>query len=679
MMDWDKADDERFKDTDTPWLVSTGLTGSLSPYGYFQLAKKKNTHAHEIDLTAFDFVARVPEAFKGFQKPGCAGCHAGGGMLEFDRDGIRYDLRLAKNPELADTLDGDYYKSRWDKTGVVEPDCFFCHGNRYQIQARITQIKHLNFKWAGVEGSGIGKVFGRVSEGQIPKVIYNKRLFNEDGTFYMPDMVFRPGAESCLRCHASIDLGKRGNSWDDPVNPDVHHLAGLTCIDCHPGDISHNFAKGNAMDGKVAEDLDNTMRSCRDCHSQGYKGATRMKHRGIRQDHLDKLSCEACHIPELKRSAVGAMFLNTGVFGKHGQADTKAFGDEKPWKPAYVIREKDRDGMPRITPVNPMLNILFTNKNENGVYVPLFLSEVEKAYEQCKDKMTKRKSAYDFHNPEDIVLMLSTLTLTLDGNKRFGNIAPHFHTGGNLYSLNENSSLEIQKDPSWVIRLPYFSISHNVSPADKAIGKGGCKDCHSKDSHLFNGLVVTDYFGNQGNPVTVSMAGFLELPASAQKWNGVFGACLKTGPLFFKAGIGMLLLLAAVALFTVRPFMPGFFSSIALVLSFLIAHFLITKQTGVLTSVQNTFMGSSFFLGLSLMLLTAAGYIFQVQKMVKNKFLLAGLYGLGSLAAGTGVLLYMRPMSDIASMFIALGIHILFAVLMITVLICLFFIKSPES
>jgi hypothetical protein len=40
-MDWDKADDHRFKDTQTPWLISTGLTGSLTPVGFFQLAKKK--------------------------------------------------------------------------------------------------------------------------------------------------------------------------------------------------------------------------------------------------------------------------------------------------------------------------------------------------------------------------------------------------------------------------------------------------------------------------------------------------------------------------------------------------------------------------------------------------------------------------------------------------------------
>ncbi len=148
-------------------------------------------------------------------------------------------------------------------------------------------------------------------------------------------------------------------------------------------------------------------------------GATRMEHRSIRKDHLDKLSCEACHIPELNRSAGGAMFLNTGVYGKFGQPGTDRFGAHVPWKPAYVIRVKDKDGIPRITPVNPMLNTLFTNRDADGIYAPLFLSEVEAAYEQCKDNLSYRQVPYDFHRASDVILMLETLTLSLEGNKRF--------------------------------------------------------------------------------------------------------------------------------------------------------------------------------------------------------------------------------------------------------------------
>lgn len=673
MMDWDKASDDRFKNTETPWLVSTGLTGGLITYGYFQMAKKKITHADEIDLTAFEFIARVPEASKGFQKPGCAGCHAGGGMMEFDRDGQRYDTRLAQNPELAETLDGDYYKSRWDKTGVIEPDCFLCHGNRYHMQARIEQIKNLNFKWAGTAAAGLGRVYGKVSEGEVPKVVYNKRLFNEDGTFYMPDMVFKPQAKNCLTCHASIDLGKRGNSWGDPVNPDVHQLAGLTCIDCHPGDINHNFAKGNAMDGKVADDLDNTMRSCRDCHTEGYKGATRMKHRGIRQDHLDKLSCEACHIPELKRSAVGAMFLNTGVFGKHGQADTKAFGDERPWKPAYVIREKDKDKIPRITPVNAMLNTLFTNKGENGIYTPLFLSEVEKAYNQCRDIMSERKPVYDFHRPEDITLMLSTLSLTLDGNRRFTAIAPQFHTGGRIYSLTNTGSLNIEDDNTWVKKLPYFSISHNVSPADKALGARDCKDCHSKESHLFNGLVVTDYFGDNGKSIAVSMAKFLDLPPSVQKWNGFFAEYLKAAPPFFFVVAIILLIAFAFSVFRTGSFpdssgLRTVIQLIFLVILFVFGHFFLIKDVGALTSLYETLMSAASVLGLSLMLVLMITSIYLIQKRFRNTGLKRILQGAGALMAITGLILWIRP-AMVGPLFLISGLHTLLALIIIGVLV----------
>ncbi len=660
MMDWDKADDERFRDTETPWQVSTGLTGGMITYGFFQLARKRNTHPDEIDLTAFDFVARTPEPFKGFQKPGCAGCHPGGGMLEVDRDGFRYDLRLAENPELADTLDGDYYQSQWDRTGVIEPDCFFCHGNRYQIQVRIAQIKDLNFKWAGTAAAGLGRVYGKVSEGETPRVVYNKRLFNEDGAFYMPDMVFRPEPKNCLLCHESIDLGKRGNSWADPLNPDVHHLAGLTCVDCHPGDISHNFAKGNATDGRVADELDNTMRSCRDCHTQGHMGATRMRHKGIRPDHLDKLSCEACHIPELHRSAVAAMYLNTGIFGKHARPGTRGFGDPKPWKPAYVIRAKDKDGIPRITPVNPMLNTLFTNRQDNGVHVPLFLSEVETAYKECENDLSRRDPSYDFHRKEDIRRMLQTLTRTLSFNQRITRPNPYFHTGGHMYSLLGDGSLNQSPDTTWVQRLPFYSISHNVAPADKALGAGGCRDCHSKTAHLFNGPVVTDYFGNNGNPVTVSMSEFLGLPASTRLWNTWFGAYLSAGSFFLPAALILSAVLGAPALFKARPGL----SIIISLTAFSTAHVWIIAHTGMAAGIRQTLDAAFPILAPFLMLAVGAAFFRQLRKRACSGKPARGLFIMGTLTAASGILLWIRWPVDVRAMLLVSVVHVIFAAIL---------------
>lgn len=84
----------------------------------------------------FEWVSGGPTDPKSIGQPFCGGCHPGGGGLEFDRDGQRYDQRLKADPSLAQSLDGDYHKSKWDKSGVVEADCFLCHVQGYDFGER---------------------------------------------------------------------------------------------------------------------------------------------------------------------------------------------------------------------------------------------------------------------------------------------------------------------------------------------------------------------------------------------------------------------------------------------------------------------------------------------------------------------------------------------------------------
>jgi hypothetical protein len=44
---------------------------------------------------------------------------------------------------------------------------------------------------------------------------------------------------------------------------------GLDCVTCHPSNKEHNFAKGDALQETVRDDLDNTMHSCEDYHYKG--------------------------------------------------------------------------------------------------------------------------------------------------------------------------------------------------------------------------------------------------------------------------------------------------------------------------------------------------------------------------------------------------------------------------
>src|SRR4030043_2275494 len=158
------------------WVTSPGNDGGTcgrpAPL-YRQLALKKNDNARMIDMTSFDFVTAT-----------CGNCHPGGGPLEYDREGNRYDEFMKKQgmkPGDDNGLDGDYYKARWTETGVIEADCLICHLPEYNFKERNQQLANLNFKWAATAGSGLGQVGGRIKDKKPVKVTYDKEKFDEEG------------------------------------------------------------------------------------------------------------------------------------------------------------------------------------------------------------------------------------------------------------------------------------------------------------------------------------------------------------------------------------------------------------------------------------------------------------------------------------------------------------------
>lgn len=471
------------------------------------MAKKKNNTPDEIDLSSFEWVAQGDLANP--EIPGCGGCHPGGGGMELDRDGKRYDLTLKANPELAKSLDGDYYKGAWDKSGVVEADCFICHLPNYQFGERNKQLKLWNFKWASTQASNIGLVTGTVKEGQTPTVTYNRRLFNEDGKIVL-DLAYPPPAENCNFCHSTSDLKKRGFSWNDRVNFDVHNSRGLNCAHCHPAiedkklkitKAQHQLAKGDENVSTVRDDLDyKGFKTCQQCHDQGYMGAPRPKHLSIRPNHLDKLACEVCHIPALHRAAGEGFDVTTGGMVNVPKLGAKKIGEEFTWQPRF---QRGKDG--KLKPVNPLLPVFYTNKNQDGKYYPLFVREIKKAWEQAKPQLKPQNPMRpDLHTPEQMKIMLTAFSQTLQGNKRFQAVRPNLHKGGKIYSLNEQGEVVEAEDDTWVGHLEGFNINHNVAPATLALGAGGCGDCHSTEAHMFKGQIVTDMWGPTGKPVTIS-------------------------------------------------------------------------------------------------------------------------------------------------------------------------------
>jgi len=463
------------------------------------LAKKTNEFPEEIDLTVFDWVTAGSNPQK--EKPGCGGCHPGGGGMERDRDGLRYDRRLAEQPELAQSLDGDYRRSQWTRTGVIEADCFICHLPGYYFNERIRQLDRLNFKWAIVAATGIGRVTGSVKADETPEIIYNRRYFDDDGRIVV-DLMSPPSSENCVSCHGIADLIKRGFSWNERLNHDVHNLHGLECVQCHPGNPEHNFAKGDENMSTVRDDLDDTMLTCRQCHMQGFMGAPRPHHTGIRPNHLDKLGCEVCHIPAVFRTAAQGLCVSTGKVRNYPRAGAKRIGDRVRWQPDY---RRDHSGV--LKPVNYFQANLYTNQNKDGLYHPLFAREIQAAFKVMGKPGAESLSDQPvIRAPDDIRRMLAALAETLKGNRRFDNVRPRYHFQGKIYYLDDHGKLQATADDSWVTDEEGFNISHNVAPTRMALGANGCGDCHQRSSHVFESWIAQE-IQSLGSEAAFSLSG----------------------------------------------------------------------------------------------------------------------------------------------------------------------------
>jgi len=494
---WNKVSDDFGKKRGRPWELSDGFLGGWYPYAFRQLAKKRNRSPDEIDLTVYEFVGF---SRSGPDEPPCGACHPGGGGLEYDRDGQRYDERLRANPSLRETLDGDYYRSHWDRSGVVEADCLLCHLPGYDFEERIRQLEQGNYQWAVVAASRLAIVEGAVKDGQVPKVTYNTRYFNADGSVTLP-IRWPPPSENCLYCHGRSDVKKRGFSWGDIRNPDIHGQQGLACAACHPSGLDHQFARGKQNVARVAPETLGTMRDCVNCHTTGYFGATIPRHRTVRPFHLRRISCEACHIPALQRVAALGVETSTGQLEfVPNPLGAKEFGAVATWRPVYERKDEQR-----IYPFNSVLVAWWGNLDRDGILYPLFLREHEAAWKlygnRVKDDNGDGKP--EVNSEQEIIAGLRAFAQVLAGNQRFQQVHPVFVRGDKAWHLDDEGRLAtLDYDLTGLTRVD-FRITHNVAPSHFSLGASGCLDCHKSDADFFMGRRFVDLAGLDGKPVTV--------------------------------------------------------------------------------------------------------------------------------------------------------------------------------
>ena len=537
------------------WVTSPGNYGgtwcSPAPV-YRQLAPKKNTNARMIDMTSFDFVTAT-----------CGYCHPGGGPLEYDRDGNRYDEYMKKQGMISgdeNGLDGDYFKAHWMDTGVIEADCLLCHLPEYNFKERNKQIDNLNFKWAATVGSGLGKVEGSIKGNQPVTVIYDKSKFDDKGML-SPHIVKEPRNSTCLECHGKPGWKKRGASFNPRT--DVHIRAGLKCVDCHPsgsnaiderikGKEIHQIGKGDDPSGQVRDDLDNTVLDCNYCHTQGYLGAPIAKHENLPVQHLLKIACQTCHIPwrYVKSAQVQVSDIynpapkispppkhiwtfydqNMEFWNHYGELNmfTKEDQPTNPFRPV-LIKYKDK-----IYPANRVHSAWpgLVEEGKPGLNQP-FMSDVFKMWQKHNQDPSKypelskiqddnSDGVPEVNSPEEIDAIINSVrqyltdtSYDLSSKKVVWVMDDKVYYSGTQWK--EIAKFDYEASPYASV----YKYSHDVAPADSALGAKGCSDCHSKNSPFFFAQVVKYPFGDDGKPVTikqVDLLGYKKIPGDKEPW-----------------------------------------------------------------------------------------------------------------------------------------------------------------
>ena len=520
------------------WVTFPGNYGgtwcSPAPL-YRQLAPKKNASARAIDMTSFDFVTAT-----------CGNCHPGGGPLELDRDGKRYDAWMRDPasgfaPGAENGLDGDYYKARWSETGVIEADCLLCHMPEYDLKKRNAELANLNFRWAATAGAGFGQVQGKVQANEQPTVTYDRTKFDSDGNVLV-HIAPEPRNETCLGCHFKPDWKKRGAAYS--ARTDVHVVAGLRCVDCHAagsratdsrirGREVHQFGKGDDPSGWVRNDLDNTVRSCESCHFDGWRNAPRATHAWLPPLHLEKIACQTCHIPT--RAVKSALVQASDVYNpapritpppKHiwtfydqemafwnhyGELELFTGKDE----PTNVTRPTLIRYKGKIYPANRVHSawVGFEEQGKPGLNQLL----MKDFFQMWTQHRTDPKAKYpelamitddntdgviEVNRPEEIDALLGATRAHLAAtgfpleNRRLAWVSD----SRAYYSSTEVRELP-REDHEATAYASVYKFSHDVAPARAALGAGGCTDCHRPESPFFQGAVLDAAFtGGDARP-----------------------------------------------------------------------------------------------------------------------------------------------------------------------------------
>ncbi len=252
----------------------------------------------------------------------CDSCHSGGGWMEKDRHGNRYD---EVDPTTVTALDGDYFNrgtdeqnmptttdviSQWDwkKSGVVEADCMMCHTDFSALQTHegspedddgLSQFRTLRgkklidagyYRYAGTAmlenlnlnnsddaannktlvnfaknatTSSYGSYdFELILADDLPVLEWNETAFDENGKTSIPMLKF-PNNDNCMMCHRTSNSRRGFYGFGDEAIAEIDPIDG-TIVEDYQDDV-HKGKTWTEPNGETR-----AIETCNSCHARNY-------------------------------------------------------------------------------------------------------------------------------------------------------------------------------------------------------------------------------------------------------------------------------------------------------------------------------------------------------------------------------------------------------------------------
>ena len=425
----------------------------------------------------------------------------------------------------------DLTQGRFRLSGDLPIDCMVCHGadRSWSAERWAKATADQNFAWASAIAMGIATVDGSgaalpddADPDALPKLRYDPRRIEPDGRVFF-DVVREPSDAACATCHTTRRVGEAAiPRWQH--DGDVHQAAGLACVDCHRNGIEHHTLRGYAGEEHPRATTAASW-SCRGCHLDerdadgaivargGALGAPRARHLGLPPLHLDKLSCTACHSGPWPGEQVGR--VQTSRAHALGIPSQLRGADDLPAIAEPVLK---RNAAGVIEPLRMMWPSYWGH--ERGSRITPIAPEV--AFPSVRRAMRVRQDLRaELADDPDFELKLGKALRALQSEAP-ADARAVWVSGGEVWRIADDDSGVVSATHADAAAYTW-PIAHDVRPARRALGVGGCTDCHAPDAPFVHGLVEALGVTPDPTPQTTSMLELSELdPTLVAAWEQSF-------------------------------------------------------------------------------------------------------------------------------------------------------------